>query len=251
MPSQPCLAPGWGCCPECSPVQQADTEAVSKLNAEIEKLKLQVGEQLIDPRQIALTRWADRHPDSFSSQAFLELKQEIESAGGNVQPIKVGPIAVQAAEQSDGPRFELVYGSRRTRACLELGLPVRAVVDENVDDQALYVQMQRENRGRVESVGLGAGRQLPQGSERGPVSQCPAAGRTDRPGPQQRGQGASCGRVAAGDRWRVPQPGRHSVPLGCRAGQGLPAGSGRGAVGCPLARRPVAEAGLPRRCSAA
>jgi hypothetical protein len=48
----------------------ADTEAVSKLNAEIEKLKLQVGEQLIDPRQIALTRWADRHPDSFSSQAF-------------------------------------------------------------------------------------------------------------------------------------------------------------------------------------
>jgi ParB family chromosome partitioning protein len=53
-----------------------------------------------------------------------------------------------AAEQADGPRFELVYGSRRTRACLELGLPVRAVVDENVDDQALYVQMQRENRGR-------------------------------------------------------------------------------------------------------
>lgn len=126
----------------------ADTEAVSKLNAEIEKLKLQVGEQLIDPRQITLTRWADRHPDSFSSQAFAELKQEIESAGGNVQPIKVRPVRGAAAEQPEGPRFELVYGSRRTRACLELGLPVRAVVDENVDDQALYVQMQRENRGR-------------------------------------------------------------------------------------------------------
>lgn len=126
----------------------ADTEAVSKLNAEIEKLKLQVGEQLIDPRQIALTRWADRHADSFSSQAFIELKQDIESAGGNVQPIKVRPARGAAAEQPDGPRFELVYGSRRTRACLELGLPVRAVVDENVDDQQLYVQMQRENRGR-------------------------------------------------------------------------------------------------------
>lgn len=126
----------------------ADTEAVSKLNAEIEKLKLQVGEQLIDPRQITLTRWADRHPDSFSSQAFAELKQEIESAGGNVQPIKVRPVRGAAVEQPEGPRFELVYGSRRTRACLELGLPVRAVVDENVDDQALYVQMQRENRGR-------------------------------------------------------------------------------------------------------
>lgn len=126
----------------------ADTEAVSKLNAEIDRLKLQVGEQLIDPRQISLTRWADRHPDSFSSQAFVELKQEIESAGGNVQPIKVRPVRGAAAEQPEGPRFELVYGSRRTRACLELGLPVRAVVDENIDDQALYVQMQRENRGR-------------------------------------------------------------------------------------------------------
>jgi ParB family chromosome partitioning protein len=127
---------------------QADTEAVSKLNAEIERLKLQVGEQLIDPRQIALTRWADRHPDSFSSQAFLELKQEIESAGGNVQPIKVRPVRGAAADETEGPRFELVYGSRRWRACLELGLPVRAVVDEDIDDQALYVQMQRENRGR-------------------------------------------------------------------------------------------------------
>ena len=77
--------------------------------AEIEKLKLQVGEQLIDPRQIALTRWADRHPDSFSSQAFLELKQEIESAGGNVQPIKVRPIRGAGADHVDGPRFELVY----------------------------------------------------------------------------------------------------------------------------------------------
>lgn len=127
---------------------QADTEAVSTLNAEIERLKLQVGEQLIDPRQVVLTRWADRHPDSFSSPAFLELKQEIGSAGGNVQPIKVRPIRGASADQAEGVRFELVYGSRRTRACLELGLPVRAVVDVDIDDQALYVQMQRENRGR-------------------------------------------------------------------------------------------------------
>ena len=126
---------------------QADTEAVSKLNAEIERLKLQVGEQLLDPRQIVLTRWADRHPDSFSSQAFLELKQEIENAGGNVQPIKVRSMRGLSAERGEGARYELVYGSRRTRACLELGLPVRAVVDEDIDDQALYVQMQRENRG--------------------------------------------------------------------------------------------------------
>jgi ParB family transcriptional regulator, chromosome partitioning protein len=129
---------------------QADTEAVSKLNAEIDRLKLQVGEQLLDPRHIVLTRWADRHPDSFSSQAFLDLKKEIESAGGNVQAIKVRPLRGSASDDADGPRFELVYGSRRTRACLQLGLKVRAVVDEKVDDdQTLYVHMQRENRGRA------------------------------------------------------------------------------------------------------
>ena len=130
-------------------VSQADTEAVSKLTAEVDRLKLQVGAQLIDPRLIALTRWADRHPDSFSTPAFAELKRDIESAGGNVQPIKVRPFRGGVPNQPDAPRFELVYGSRRTRACLELGLPVRAVVDESVDDQALYVQMQRENRGRA------------------------------------------------------------------------------------------------------
>ena len=127
---------------------QADTEAVTRLNAEVDKLKLQVGEQFLEPRQIALTRWADRHPDSFASAAFVEFKQEIANAGGNVQPIKVRPIRGSPTERDEGVRFELVYGSRRTRACLELGLPVRAIIDENVDDQTLYIQMQRENRGR-------------------------------------------------------------------------------------------------------
>ena len=127
---------------------QEDSDEVRRLHAEVDRLKLQVGEQLIDPRLIRLTRWADRHPDSFTNAAFLELKQEIESAGGNVQPVKLRPIRGAPADGS-APRFELIFGSRRTRACLELGLPVRAVVEEDVSDQALYVQMQRENRGRA------------------------------------------------------------------------------------------------------
>lgn len=130
-------------------VAQTDNEEVKRLSAENERLKLEAGETLIDPRQIVLTRWADRHPDSFSSPAFLELKEDIRQAGGNVQPIKVRPVKGTPSEPSSEPRYELVYGSRRTRACLELGLHVRAVVDANVDDQGLYVQMQRENRGRA------------------------------------------------------------------------------------------------------
>ena len=43
--------------------------------------------------------------------------------------------------------YELVYGHRRHRACLELGLPVLALV-EAVSDQELFEAMERENRGR-------------------------------------------------------------------------------------------------------
>src|SRR5262245_22342634 len=36
-----------------------DSEEVARLNEQISELKLRVGEQLLDPRQIRLSRWAD------------------------------------------------------------------------------------------------------------------------------------------------------------------------------------------------
>jgi ParB family chromosome partitioning protein len=125
-----------------------DSEEVTRLNEEVARLKLQAGEQLIDPRLIRSSKWADRHPDSFTNEAFRELRQEIEAAGGNVQAVKVRPIPGAPTDDTE-PRFELIFGSRRTRACLDLGLPVRAVVEEGINDQDLYVQMQRENRNRA------------------------------------------------------------------------------------------------------
>jgi ParB family chromosome partitioning protein len=127
---------------------QGDSEEVARLQDQVTKLKLQVGEQLLDPRLIKPSRWADRHPDSFASLAFMELRDEIAAAGGNVQPVKVRPIS-GASPSSGEPCYELVFGSRRTRACRDLGLRVRAVIDDGLSDQDLYVQMQRENRGRA------------------------------------------------------------------------------------------------------
>jgi len=43
--------------------------------------------------------------------------------------------------------YEIVFGHRRHEACRQLGLPVLAVVD-NLDDKALFVEMDRENRAR-------------------------------------------------------------------------------------------------------
>ena len=125
----------------------------------------------LDPREIAPSRWANRHEASFETSEFGALKAEIAQAGGNVQPIKVRPLGhAGVGEGGVGPshppptqpskegvgrsyppftKFEIVFGHRRHRACLELGLPVLALV-EDASEQELFVQMERENRNRAD-----------------------------------------------------------------------------------------------------
>jgi len=98
--------------------------------------------RLLDPKVVKPSKWANRHAANFEGEAFAELKAEIASAGGNVQAIKVRSIQGQGEEA-----YEIAYGHRRHRACLELGLPVLALV-EDLSDQQLFVQMERENRQR-------------------------------------------------------------------------------------------------------
>lgn len=115
----------------------------------------------LDPATVRVSVWANRHDDSYQDSGFLALKADIAAASGNVQPIKVRPVAAAAqgrtalAEVGVGrsnpsvalEQFEIVYGHRRHRACLELGLPVLALV-ENLAEQQLFVEMERENRSR-------------------------------------------------------------------------------------------------------
>jgi ParB family transcriptional regulator, chromosome partitioning protein len=103
----------------------------------------------LDPRVVRASRWANRHADSFGDAAFEELKSEIASAGGNVQPASVRRLATAAVSEAsgDGPVYELIFGHRRHRACLELGLPLQAMVVE-ASDRELFEAMERENRSR-------------------------------------------------------------------------------------------------------
>lgn len=115
------------------------------LDAPLERATVSDGKPLLlDPKTIRVSRWVNRHETSFEDANFEELKAEIQSAGGNVQPIKVRP----ASDPVGAERYEIVFGHRRHRACLELGLKVAAVLEE-VDDQVLWSQMERENRSRA------------------------------------------------------------------------------------------------------
>lgn len=99
----------------------------------------------LDPTKIHASRWANRHEASFATSEFAGLKADIEHAGGNVQPILVRPLQDREGE------YELVFGHRRHRAALELGMPVLASIWlEELGDKALFAAMDRENRERAD-----------------------------------------------------------------------------------------------------
>ena len=119
------------------------------IQVENERLKARVaeveGRQFVvklNPARIRASAWANRHEASFTSADFLSLKEEIASAGENTQAIKVRPV-----EGDPDHEYEIAFGHRRHRACLELALPVNAIV-QALSDQQLFIEMERENRER-------------------------------------------------------------------------------------------------------
>lgn len=119
--------------------------ARSELSEAKAKLAEFDGAVLVRPLDTALikrSRWANRSEAEFQTAEFRQLKEEISNAGGNVQAIKVRVFDGQT------PSYEIVYGHRRYQACLELGLPVNAVVVAHMSDTELFAEMDRENRAR-------------------------------------------------------------------------------------------------------
>lgn len=145
---------------------EREAEAVQKAkNAEIEMSAAQskaaqfdgaLLTRQIDPKLIHPSKWANRDEASFHDAAFEALKKDIENSGslldqvsdkrvpgGNVQPIKVRPHPTLPGE------YEIIFGHRRHRACLDLGLLVLATI-EDATDQELFAEMDRENRQRAD-----------------------------------------------------------------------------------------------------
>ena len=120
---------------------RAELEATQVRLSEAEK---QQKVHSLDAESIRRSTFANRIEAEFQTPAFKALRAEIAATGGNVQPIKVRPLAGVIDGQY---RYEIVFGHRRHRACLEENLAVNAIVEE-MDDRNLFEEMERENRGR-------------------------------------------------------------------------------------------------------
>ena len=125
-------------------IQQVEGE-MATLREKLSQYEGSLPTRKLDPKIIRPSRWANRHEATFTTSEFAGLKADIEHAGGNVQPILVRPL------KGEEGQFELVFGHRRHRACLELGIPVLASIwQEELGDAALFAAMDRENRERAD-----------------------------------------------------------------------------------------------------
>ena len=99
----------------------------------------------LDPARIRPSRWHSRDAVSFGDIGFQQLCADIHAEAGNTIPIKVRAVPPPTVGASNtSVRHEVVYGHRRHRACLVLGLQVTAIIDD-VDEQGLVRAMVKEN----------------------------------------------------------------------------------------------------------
>lgn len=103
---------------------------------------------LLMPDLICPSASANRSEQEYATPEFRKLKELIAANGGNVQPIQARPLVSPAHAEFPLAEFEIVFGHRRHRACLELDVPVLAYIVDGSTDDDLLVRMTQENRER-------------------------------------------------------------------------------------------------------
>lgn len=113
----------------------ATQRSLAEIREERDRLQALVakgGSQEIDPSLIDPSPFPDRLPDDTDEESE-ELKRLLRDEGQKV------PIQVRAHPTSPG-RYQVVYGHRRWRAALDLGLPVKALVTDLSDSELVIAQ---------------------------------------------------------------------------------------------------------------
>lgn len=120
----------------------AAEERIADLEKRLQEYSESVPVVRLDPKRIRPSKLANRHAASFDTKEYRDLKDNIRASGTNVQPICVRPITGDPEHD-----YEIIYGHRRHRSCLDLNIAVSAMIVE-ATDQELFLAMDRENRDR-------------------------------------------------------------------------------------------------------
>ena len=133
------------------PLDHDESSAGSSMGADVEHIDVEACDAFQGPRVLRLSadcikesRWANRHPTAYSSAEYTALVEAIKLSGSNIQPIKVRKVNPSTGQHT----YEVVFGHRRLRVCRELGIPVRAIVADQMSDKQMYLEMQSENSHR-------------------------------------------------------------------------------------------------------
>lgn len=124
----------------------ANSQEVARLRKELQELQAKAASgsasgMVLDPKVVKLSPWANRSELSYLTEDFKALKAAIEKTRGNVQA-----GGVYKDEAGD---WVLVFGHRRRRACLELGLPFKVLeLVGDISPQVIYEAMYAENTER-------------------------------------------------------------------------------------------------------
>lgn len=113
--------------------------------------------QTLDPRAIRISRLPNRDPSSLTNCSYFELQESIRLIGRNLEAIKVQRITPAMGVAGVFIEYEVVYGHRRLHACLELGVPVRAEVVDEMTDRQVMLDRIAENSGRSDFAPLELG----------------------------------------------------------------------------------------------
>ena len=103
---------------------------------------------MLNPDLICPSASANRSEAEYSTAEFEKLKESVKANGGIVQPIQVRPLVGRGHAEFPLAQYEIIYGHRRHRACLDLNLSVLTHIDDASNDDDLLVRMTQENRER-------------------------------------------------------------------------------------------------------
>lgn len=122
--------------------QLMEMNQLDEANARLSEYEGALPVRELDPNEITITKFANRHASHFDSKEFASLREDILLAGGNTVPIMVRP-----AKSNAEYKYEVIFGHRRLQACRDANVKVRALI-EDVSDEEMFALMVRENNER-------------------------------------------------------------------------------------------------------